>query len=197
MRKALLGCAAAVVCGMTVLGPLPTASAQGPMDPPPPPNAITEQQMRNQARTFHTTGANGQANATVSNFAGDVLQGDKTPEQIAQSQQDVDKSLDNLLAIIPGGSPALRGPNPLLAATIDAIKKETRNMAEARAAGDYGRVLGSGAALTTQMSLLTAQTFANFGIDLAQNIVSTVLPPMQPQPQPTKTPEAQASPAAP
>ncbi|MEV0094995.1 hypothetical protein [Streptomyces sp. NPDC050738] len=196
MRKKFLGCAAAIACGALVLGPLSAATAATAVPPTtairdaaePPPDPATEQQLKNQAQTFHTFGRSGQANSSVSNFAGDVLQGGQTPEQVAAAQAQVDKSLDNLLAIIPGGSPAQRGPNPLLKATVESIKQETRKMADARARGDYATLLGSGTALTTQMSLLTAQTFAGFGLDLAQNIVSAVL--QFPKPAPSPSPAA-------
>ncbi|MEU7577849.1 hypothetical protein AB0B50_09640 [Streptomyces sp. NPDC041068] len=180
MRKRFLGCVAALVCGVTVLGPLPAAAAE----PPPSPNAMTERELKNQARTFHSFGRTGHANATVSTFAGDVLQGQMKPEKVRQGLAKVDASLDNLLAIIPGGPPGQRVANPILKATVEAIKKETRKMAEARARTDYPALLAAGTALTTQLSLLTAQSFAGFGIDLAQQIVGTVLQPLTPTPQP-------------
>ncbi|MFE0175079.1 hypothetical protein ACFWZ2_22425 [Streptomyces sp. NPDC059002] len=189
MRKTLLGCAAATACGALLLGPLPVAAAAAApatdapaaaTEAPPPPDPTTERELKRQARTFHTVGRQGYANSTVSSFAGDVLQGDMSPERVRKGLVEVDTSLDNLLAIIPGGPPGHRANNPLLKATVEAIKKECRKLADARARTDYPGLLAAGTALTTQLSLLTAQSFAGFGIDLAQQIVETVLPPMPP-----------------
>ncbi|MFE0105300.1 hypothetical protein [Streptomyces sp. NPDC059009] len=178
MRKSLLGCAAALACGAIVLGPLPSASAAEP----PPPNPATERELRNQAHAFHSFGRTGNANSTVATFAGDVFQGGMSPQKVRDGQAKVDASLDNLLAIIPGGAPSRRVADPVLKAIVDEIKKDTRQLSQARANGDYAGVLANGTALTTQLSLLTSHGFAAFGIDLAKQIVTSVLQPLTPQP---------------
>lgn len=202
-------------CAVLALAPLPgAAAATGPVPvvaaaagstlpatsarvDPPPPDPAMEQQMRHQGEGFRTFGKLGGAYADTSTFAGEVLDGKVKPDEAEAKLAKVDESLDNLLAFAPGGSIARSGTNPVLAGTVDAIKKEVRKMHEARTKGDYGVVLGSSAALTTQLSLLAAACFTSFGVNLAQQIVETIFqtpkPPEQTPPQPQ--PKAQEAPA--
>ncbi|MER5883244.1 hypothetical protein ABT160_05405 [Streptomyces sp. NPDC001941] len=198
MRRSLVWCASALACAGVLAGPVTTAAAHtagpeaavrvaaagtpatDPLADPPPPDAGTEREMRRQAKGFYTFGKMGAANAETSNFAGDVFNGQMDQVKLEVGLKKVDASLDNLLAIIPGGPPAHRSTSPILAATIDAIKKEVRKLADARSRNDYGALIASGAALTTQMSLLSAQMFTGFGIDIARQVLDAVFQPAAP-----------------
>ncbi|MDG4858047.1 hypothetical protein P8605_07765 [Streptomyces sp. T-3] len=181
-------------------GPTPAVShAAGRIFPtasiavePTPPDPATEQQMRHQGEGFRTFGKLGGAYADTSNFAGEVLEGEVEPGKAEEKLAQVDKSLDNLLAFAPGGSIARSVTNPVLAGTVEAIKKEVRTMYAARTKGDYAVVLGSSTALTTQLSLLAAACFTSFGVNLAQQIVETIF--QTPKPAGQTQPQARPQP---
>ncbi|WP_329113642.1 hypothetical protein [Streptomyces sp. NBC_01465] len=195
MRRSILGCSVALALTGVVLGPLPGASAAvvpakaahgaSVLSDPPPPDPFAEHEMKRQAQGFRTFGKMGSAYADTSTFAGDVLGGETDPVKIEIGLKKVDTSLDNLLAIIPGGPLGSRSGNPVLSGTIESIKSEVRKLSAARVKNDYPAIIGSGAALTTQLSLLSAECFATFGVNLAQQIVETVLqvPPPAPKPE--------------
>ncbi|MFC7304036.1 hypothetical protein ACFQVC_07390 [Streptomyces monticola] len=178
---------------MTVPATAAAAATDKPLDGtagvPQPPDPLTELEMKRQAKTFHTFGKMGNAHAETSNFAGDVFSGEKDPLKLREGLKKADASLDNLLAIAPGGSPAHRAAFPGLAETVKAIKAENRKLAEARARDDFPALVAGGTTITTQLSLLTAQVFTAFGFGIAQGVLEGIFkPPKQQTPQ---TPQAQ------
>jgi hypothetical protein len=189
------------LCGVLTLGPAAVASPETRTAPSAPPVGVThladgDAKDREQvAATIRTVTKFGAASQKTGKVAGQVMNGEKDEKKLTKARKASDKSLDNLLAIIPGGSPATANGRaasapgsvgPDLKASVALIKADTKAMVDAALKGDVGSFTTVGASLIAHLGQLAVGIFLQSGLDTVKNTLPQ-LPTLTPA-QPPKLP---------
>lgn len=201
------------LCGVLTLGPAAVASPE-PRTAAPSTGAThladgDAKDREKVAATMRTVTKLGAASQKTGKLAGMVMSGEKDEKKLAKARTASDKSLDNLLAIIPGGSPATvhgraaSDPVPVpvpvpvpagtdLKATVALVKADTKAMVEAALKADVGAFTTVGASLIAHLGQLTVGVFLGSGLSTVKDALPQ-LPSLNPA-QPPKIPTLPALP---
>ncbi|WP_329122223.1 hypothetical protein [Streptomyces sp. NBC_01465] len=214
-RKKFCLVVSAALCCSLVAGPVAAASPVPPTPTPTPtptPSAsskltIQEDPLRERERMavgFRTVGKFGGATGATAELAGLVIGGERDPKTLDAALADADKGLDNLLAIIPGGSltrAKMAGYD--IRGSVALLKTDQRALVEAGVKGDVASFMGTAAFLMVHLALLAADIFFGLGLSIAQAFIPFPLPTFTvpdfkfpwDKPQPTATPTPSATPS--
>ncbi len=193
------------LCGVLTLAPAAvaspearTASAAAPAGSAPvvPPDDKEREKL---ASTFQTVGKFGDATQETSELAGMVVKGEKDEQKLDKAHKESDESLDNLMAIIPGGSPAnfagraaaTAASREAMRAAVELIKADTKALVEAALKGDVAGYTKVGGALVVHLSQLATSVFLEVGVGAVKDVV-----PPTPTLGPALLPKAPALPGA-
>ncbi|MFJ4879562.1 hypothetical protein ACIP93_30780 [Streptomyces sp. NPDC088745] len=196
------------LCGVLTLAPAavaspeartaPAAASTGSAPVVPPDEKL--------ASTFQTVGKFGDATQETSELAGMVVKGEKDKQKLDKAHKESDESLDNLLAIIPGGSPANfagRAATPqeraaaaaasreAMRAAVELIKADTKALVEAALKGDAAGYTKVGGTLVVHLGQLATAVFLEVGVGAVKDVV-----PPTPVLGPAPLPKAPALPGA-
>ncbi|MFE0174537.1 hypothetical protein ACFWZ2_19650 [Streptomyces sp. NPDC059002] len=173
--------------------PSPTTE---PTPKPSTPLTIKEDPRRDRerlAQSWRTIGKFGGASGSTADLAGIVLGGERDEKKLDVSVAEANKSLDNLLAIIPGGSLSrakARGHD--IRSTVELLKADNRAFKEAGVRGDVAAIFFQSAWAMVHLSLLAFDIFFGLGLSFAQAFLPFPLPdfklPEFKMPEPPKPP---------
>ncbi|MFI5801549.1 hypothetical protein [Streptomyces sp. NPDC051561] len=172
------------LCGALTLGPAAVASPEARTAPSAPASAAQpaddgtkdREKVASAVRTVTKFGA---ASQKTGKLAGLAVNGEKDPQKLAKAKKESDKSLDNLLAIIPGGSPA----NPHgraataradLKSSVALIKADTTAMMEAALKADIGAAITAGGTFIVHLGQMAVSIFLESGLSTVKDILPTL-----------------------
>ncbi|MFJ2738802.1 hypothetical protein ACIO3O_03950 [Streptomyces sp. NPDC087440] len=202
------------LCGVLTLGPAAIASPEahtGPAAAPavsapvaPRGNVVPlgDKDREKLASTFQTVSKFGAASERTGKLAGMVVKGEKDKKKLDKARKDSDKGLDNLMAIIPGGSPANyagRAATPQQAAAregmkaaVELIKTDTKALVEAALKGDAAGFTKVGGTLVVHLGQLATSIFLEMGLGAVKDIL-----PKAPTFDPAQLPKIPGTPSIP
>lgn len=190
------------LCGLLTLGPAAVASPEArtapptrstpstpstpstsPTSPDSPTSSISPAAGKDReklASTFRTATKFGKASEQTGELATLVLSGEKDEQKLTEAHQESDKELDNLLAIIPGGSPAATDGRAATAhsaalvdlkATVALIKADTKTMVDAAQKADAAGFTKASGTLMVHLGQLATSVFLETGLDAARDVL--------------------------
>ncbi|CAM5443709.1 hypothetical protein GCM10010329_51180 [Streptomyces spiroverticillatus] len=184
------------LCGVLTLGPAAVASPEArtapaaaqavsaPVVPMAPVVPLGDKDREKLASTFKTVSKFGAASQQTGKLAGMVVNGEKDKKKLDKARKDSDKGLDNLLAIIPGGSPANyagRAATPQQAAAregmkaaVELIKTDTKELVAAALKGDAAGFTKVGGTLVVHLGQLATSIFLEMGLGAVKDILPKV-----------------------
>ncbi|MCX5205100.1 hypothetical protein OG897_27045 [Streptomyces sp. NBC_00237] len=187
------------LCGVLTLGPAAVASPEARTAPAaasttavpalsPSVTQLGDQDREKLASTFQTVSKFGTASQQTGKLAGMVVKGEKDKTKLDKARKDSDKGLDNLLAIIPGGSPANYAGRAALSpadastaaafaaregmkAAVALIKADTKALVEAALKADVSGFMKVGGTLVVHLGQLATSIFLEMGLGAVKDIL--------------------------
>ncbi|MFE0106367.1 hypothetical protein [Streptomyces sp. NPDC059009] len=159
------------------------------------------------AQSWRTIGKFGGATGSTADLAGLALGGERDEKKLDESVAEANRGLDNLLAIMPGGSLSRakeRGYD--IRSTIELLKQDNRAFKDAGVRGDVVAIMTQAAFTMFHLALLAFDIFFGLGLSFAQAFLPFPLPDFKlpdlskqatQTPTPTATPTPPAEPAKP
>ncbi|MEU8892624.1 hypothetical protein [Streptomyces sp. NPDC048442] len=134
-------------------------------------SSIKDKDREKLASTFRTATKFGAASQKTGKVAGLAINGEKDEKKLQQARKDSDQELDNLMAIIPGGSPATTdgraGAPPArvdLKSSVELIKADTKALVEAALKADVEALTTAGGTLMVHLGQLATTVFMEIGL---------------------------------
>ncbi|MFJ6698267.1 hypothetical protein ACIQM4_19650 [Streptomyces sp. NPDC091272] len=215
------------LCGVLTLGPAAVASPDARTTPSAPAGAATssaaartgnavaaakDKDREKLASTYRTVTKFGTASQQTGKLAGLAVNGEKDKGKLEEARKDSDKELDNLMAIIPGGSPATTdgraaAPAPAsasasasvrvdLKASVTQIKADTKALVDAALKADNAALTTAAGTLLVHLGQLATTVFTDIGLNTVKDVAPN-LPALGQLPTPALPGTAAGTPAIP
>ncbi|MGW7413381.1 hypothetical protein [Streptomyces sp. NPDC054863] len=219
------------LCGVLTLGPAAVASPEARTAPStsaaasvssvvsgtgnvaPEPKDKDREKLASTLRTVTKFGAASQKTGKV---AGLAVNGEKDKAKLEKARKASDKELDNLMAIIPGGSPAATDgravtPSSALSSALSSapssaradlkgsvalIKADTQALVDAALKADVEAIMKAGGTLIVHMGQLATTIFVEIGLGAVKDVLPK-LPALSQLPTVPAVPAAPTLPAVP
>ncbi|MFC7305170.1 hypothetical protein ACFQVC_13175 [Streptomyces monticola] len=183
--------------------PQPQFPSQPPAQPQAqPPSGLTHDEdphrdRERMARQWKMMGRSGAATGNSADLVGSVIGGEKDPKELDKGVAEANKSLDNLMAIAPGGSLArAKAAGRDVKLSVRLLKEDHLKLAEQAKKNDVAGWMMTAAFMIMHFGWLSVDICFALGLNVAQSFIPFKLPEFklpEPPQDPRKTPSSQNS----